>query len=134
MDLRQIEGAVFVLNRVGKVKLRSWCWVDTLNAAEPLTLHYKVKICVSKLDSYNYIYDNMEVEKYFNETFEGKTLEASCELIALTSMIYFCCHVENCTEVMVDISGEPSLTWLTAHAPDVETINYIKQTMAAEAQ
>lgn len=121
-----VEGANYRLYREGTVTLRSWCWVDS-TTGKPLKLHYKVTICTSRLDSYNFVYDNKSIEKYFIENFAGKTLEASCELIANLALLYFCCNVEACTEIEVSISGNPKLTWLTANINDAKLIREIAE-------
>jgi hypothetical protein len=122
LPLPDVEGAEFSLFRIGTCKLISWCW-----EAGELTLHYKVYVVTTRLDAYNFVMDNMLVENYFRDNFEGRNLEASCELIAANALVAFCCKVPYCSQISVAVSGNPDKTWLTAKLTDPEKIRRIAE-------
>lgn len=124
-----INGATYTILRTGTCKLTSWCWESGL-----LTLHWKVFAATNRLDAYGFVMDNRMIENYFHDTFEGKTLEASCEMIASNALVALCCRVEGCLLIEVSVSGNPDVTWLTARVDDPDLIHKIAEKEKARMQ
>lgn len=98
----------FKLERKGTFPFNSYCWVDG-----PKEISYEIEIVTGELDGNGFVFDNREIEKYFENHFKGEA-PLSCEEMAEEALYHFCDLLPSCLSITVKITGDPQLTWLCA--------------------